>query len=70
MKKIIFTIRESTEGGFEARSLGESIFTEADNVEEIKTRIKEAVDCHFDDNDPDKPEIIHLHFYREEMVAA
>lgn len=35
MKKdteIIFLVEESPEGGFEARALGESIFTEADDM--------------------------------------
>lgn len=70
MGKIIFTIKESPEGGYEARALGVSIFTEADTLEELKVRIKEVVDCHFDEEDAEKPEMIHMHFYREEMMAA
>jgi len=70
MKKIIFAIKESPEGGYEANALGASIFTEADTLEELKAMIKDAVECHFDPADEDRPEIIHLHFYREEVMAA
>ncbi len=34
MDEIIFAVKESPEGSFEARSLGFSIFTEADAKEE------------------------------------
>lgn len=46
-KEIIFSIEESKEGGYEARALGHSIFTEADDLEELKTAIIDAVKCHF-----------------------
>ncbi len=55
-KEIIFVVEESPEGGFEARALGHSIFTEADSLEEMKKMVKDAVSCHFDDND--KPSMI------------
>ena len=42
-------MEDSPEGGYEARSLGESIFTEGDSLEELKKNIKEAVVCHFDE---------------------
>jgi hypothetical protein len=34
--EIIFIVEESPEGGYEARSLRHSIFTEADTYEELK----------------------------------
>lgn len=46
--EIIFSVRESPEGGYEARALGHSIFTEADSLEELKVMIRDAVCCHFD----------------------
>lgn len=49
MDEIIFLVKESPEGGFEAEALGNSIFTESENWEELKINIKEAVSCHFDD---------------------
>ena len=47
--EIIFSVEESPEGGFEARALGHSIFTQADTVEELRAMVQDAVRCHFDD---------------------
>ncbi|MDP3150084.1 MAG: 2-oxoisovalerate dehydrogenase [Ignavibacteria bacterium] len=58
MNEIIFIIEESVDGGFEAKALGESIFTEAETIEELKNNIKEAVFCHFEEEQ--SPKIIHL----------
>jgi len=66
--EIIFVVEESAEGGYEAKALGHSIFTEADSVEELRAAVKDAVACHFEDTD--RPKIIRLHFVREETLAA
>ena len=68
MSEIFFTVEESPEGGYEARALGHSIFTEADNLESLYINVKEAVNCHFEESN--KPSIIRLHFAREEIIAA
>ncbi len=67
MKEIIFIVEESPEGGFMAKGLGVSIFTEADTAEELKAAVKDAVHCHFDDNDP---KLIRLHYVKDEVFAA
>ena len=46
-REIIFLVEESPEGGFEARALGHSVFTEAETFEELKTMVQDAVRCHF-----------------------
>lgn len=56
------------EGGYTARALGESIFTEGDDLENLRSNIREAVDCHFEPQE--KPKIIRLHFVSEEVIAA
>jgi hypothetical protein len=66
--EIIFIIEESSEGGYEARSLGYSIFTEADSISELKIMVKDAVHCHFEKRDI--PKIIRLHYVKEEIMAA
>jgi hypothetical protein len=38
-KEIIFLVEESAEGGYEARALGYSIYTEAENLEDLKDRV-------------------------------
>jgi len=45
--EIIFIVKESPEGGFEARALNHSIFTEADTFDELKAMVHDAVSCHF-----------------------
>ena len=68
MKEIFFIIEESLEGGYEARALDLSIFTEAETIEELKDAIRDAVRCHFDEDEI--PKIIRLHFVREEVITA
>ncbi len=67
MTEIIFLVEESEGGGYTAKGLGVSIYTEADTLEELRGMVKEAVQCHFDD---DKKRIIRLHIVREEVIAA
>ena len=68
MNEIIFLIENAIEGGYTAQALGESIFTEADDLESLRENIREAVDCHFEAED--KPKMIRLHFVSEEVIAA
>ncbi|PIQ96914.1 MAG: 2-oxoisovalerate dehydrogenase [Nitrospinae bacterium CG11_big_fil_rev_8_21_14_0_20_56_8] len=56
------------EGGFETRALGHSIFTEAENAEDLKSMAREAVNCHF--GEENRPSIIRLHFVRDEVIPA
>jgi hypothetical protein len=48
MNEIIFLVEEAAEGGFTARALGESIYTEADDVAALEENVRDAVRCHFD----------------------
>ncbi len=47
MKEIIFVVEESPEGGYEARALDYSIFTDGDDLEQLKANVKDAVATHF-----------------------
>ena len=68
MDEIVFVVEQAPEGGYTARALGESIFTEADTLEELRSLVQDAVHCHFDDGK--SPKIIRLHFLRDEMMVA
>jgi predicted RNase H-like HicB family nuclease len=68
MNEIIFLVEEDVEGGYNARALGESIFTQGESVEELRVNIRDAVNCHFDASE--KPKVIRLHFVSEEVLAA
>lgn len=65
--ELIFLVQDSPEGGYEARALGQDIFTEADTLDELRRQIRDAVVCHFDD--AARPALIRLHFTREEVLA-
>ena len=67
MNEIIFLVTEAPEGGYTARALGESIFTEADDMESLRQMVRDAVNCHFEDGEA--PKIIRLHFVKEEVIA-
>jgi predicted RNase H-like HicB family nuclease len=67
MSEIIFIIESSDEGGYTARALGYSIFTEGETLEELKGNIKEAVNCHFDEKD--RPRIARLHMVKDEVMS-
>jgi hypothetical protein len=67
MTEIIFIVEESPEGGYEAKALGHSIFTEGETIEELRQNIKEAIHCHFENN---APKIVRLHYIKEEVFAA
>jgi len=68
MNELIFIIEEAPEGGFTARALGPSIFTEAETLDQLHERVRDAVRCHFDP--AVSPKMIRLHFVREEVIPA
>lgn len=68
MNEIFFLVEEAIEGGYNARAIGESIYTEGDNIEELKANIRDAVHCHFDEGKA--PKIIRLHFVKEEVITV
>jgi predicted RNase H-like HicB family nuclease len=64
--EIIFVVEEAAEGGYTARALGASIFTEADTMETLRANVKEAVLTHFEEGE--HPRIVRLHFVKEELL--
>ena len=49
MDEVIFVVEEAPEGGYTARALGASIFTEADTVADLYAQVRDAVRCHFEE---------------------
>lgn len=68
MNEMIFLVEDAPEGGYTARALGESIFTEADDLDTLRANIREAVGCHFEPEE--KPKLIRLRHVSEEVLAA
>lgn len=64
--EIIFAVEESPEGGYEARALGHSIFTQADSMDDLRAMVRDAVRCHFDE--ATMPRVIRLHVVKDELL--
>ena len=68
MKELIFLVEEAPEGGLIARALGESIFTEADTIDQLRAQIRDAVRCHFEEGKA--PKVVRLHHVRDEVISV
>lgn len=66
--EIIFSVQESSEGGYEAQALGHDIFTQGETLENLREMVRDAVKCHFDEGSA--PSVIRLHFVRDEVMKA
>jgi hypothetical protein len=67
MSEIIFLVEEAAEGGYTAKALGPAIFTEAETMDELHANVRDAVQCHYDEGKA--PQMIRLHFVRDEVIA-
>jgi hypothetical protein len=67
MEEIIFVVEESLEGGYVAKGLGISIYTQGYTMEDLKTAVIDTARCH---SDGQKKRIIRLHIVKEEVIAA
>lgn len=67
-REIIFVVEEAPEGGYTAYALGHSIFTESEDLDELRSNVRDAVRCHFEEED--LPRLIRLHIVKEEVVAV
>lgn len=52
MKELLFEVAQEADGGYTAEALGESIFTQADTWEELRTNVREAVAAFYFDSAP------------------
>jgi len=69
MSELVFLVEEAPEGGYTARALGESIFTEADDWAALKRNILDAVGCHYAGRSG-APRVIRLHWVKDEILAV
>ena len=70
MTEIIFEVTEDeVDGGYSASAIGYGIHTQGDSLEEIRSNVREAVDCYFEPASP-RPKLIRLHFVRDEVLTA
>ena len=66
--EIIFTVTESLDGGYEAAAVGYSIYTQCDKYNELPAILRDAVKCHF--NEDELPSLIRIHLVKDEVIAV
>ena len=67
--EIIFMVQEDPfDGGYTASALGYGIHTQGDDLDDLRANVREAFDTHFDETMA-RPQIIRLHFVRDEILA-
>ena len=66
--EVVFEAAEAVEGGYDARALGYSIFTQGDDWEHLKAMVKDAVQCHFGDDCAVRT--IRLRLVKDEAIAV
>ena len=69
MSEITFIVTQDPDDTYVAAAVGHSIYTQGDSVEELRDMVRDAVRCHFEPEEP-APTFIHLHFVRDEVIAA
>ncbi len=68
VSELVFEVTQEADGGFVAECLTESIFTQADNWEELQANAREAVEAFF--RASERPAAIRLHLVRDEVLAV
>jgi hypothetical protein len=68
LEEIVFVVEEAPEGGYTARALSVSIVTEADDLEQLRRQVIDAVRCHFVDL-AQRPRLIRLHYVKDEVLT-
>jgi hypothetical protein len=61
MTELVFEIRDAEEGGYHARALGKTIFTQADDWQSLKFNILEAISV-FYAAPAEQPKLVTLHY--------
>lgn len=67
-EELVFVVEDAPEGGYVATALGESIVTEADDLDALRRQVTDAVHCHFEGRER-RPKIIRLHMVRDELLT-
>ena len=65
--EVVFEVTESAEGGYTAQALGYGIFTQGEDWHDLKTMVRDAVLCHFEE--AVIPKVVRLHYVREEAIT-
>jgi predicted RNase H-like HicB family nuclease len=67
--EVIFEVRDAEEGGYYARALGHSIFTQGDTWDELRSNALEAATLHFEDSE-EAIRLVQLHYVKDELIPV
>jgi predicted RNase H-like HicB family nuclease len=70
MNELIFDVAQEGDGGYCAECLTESIVTEGNTWDELRSNVREAVRGYFFDQPEKLKASIRLHLVRDEVLAA
>lgn len=65
---LIFEFRDAGEGGFYG-ALGQAIFTEAGNWDDLRANVLEAVSLHYEEATT-RPRLVQMHYVRDELIPV
>ena len=68
VNELVFEVTQEADGGYVAECLSESIFTQADNWDDLRRNVREAVAGFYFDK-PEMPSV-RLHLVRDEVLVA
>ncbi|MBI5761945.1 MAG: 2-oxoisovalerate dehydrogenase [Planctomycetes bacterium] len=70
MDEAVFIVEEDKDtGGYSAVCHRFGIFTQGDNLDDLRAMVLDAVECRFE-GEATRPRQIRLHFVRDEVIAA
>ena len=67
--ELIFEVRHAEEGGYYARVLGQSLFTQADSWDELRANVLEAVSLHFEEA-ATRPRLVQMHYVKDGLIPV
>jgi len=70
MSELVFEVTQEADGGYCAECLTESIVTEGNTWDELRTNVREAVRGYYFDRIEKLAVSIRLHLVRDEVLAA
>ena len=53
---------DEADGGYTASALGYGIHTQGETLEELRSMVKDAVNCYFDEKQKESMDIVQIHF--------
>jgi len=69
MEELVFEVIEDPECGYRAEAIGVEIYTHGKDLDELRSMVREAVDCYFEGETEQRPSIVLLRFVRDEVLT-